>query len=325
MKKLFCKMWHMFEILLLLLLQQHRCSSYMVENSPAFSTLAASLAPSFDSVPASTNVTNLLYTLLPPNCFSLLPAYNVDFHLFGAPPPALQECAVDLYAKLSPSINMYTQQIAERFRFCILNPVVDRDAAFDFSQNLTFLEECLQETEGDFLGRVCGAGEIYTYIQSLLDVAKGSRSTILVTTINCNDSRWSTGCEDGWSSSLSSNQMTSSANLYGDSSFIPERISNPRPCCGGFFCPRGLTCMIPCPLGAFCARATLQESTGICEPYGYQLPLGRNLTCGGANAWADVGTTSGIFCPAGFYCPATTMHLSCSKGHFCREGSTSQS
>eukprot|EP00249_Psilotum_nudum_P017200 c26207_g2_i3 orf=1111-3885(+) len=83
--------------------------------------------------------------------------------------------------------------------------------------------------------------------------------------------------------------------------------------------------MIPCPLGAFCTRATLQESTGVCEPYGYQVSPGRNLTCGGANAWADVGTTSGIFCPAGFYCPATTMHLSCSKGHFCREGSTSQS
>lgn len=31
-------------------------------------------------------------------------------------------------------------------------------------------------------------------------------------------------------------------------------LQEPHPCCNGYFCPPALTCMMPCPLGAFCSR-----------------------------------------------------------------------
>ncbi|MED6107013.1 hypothetical protein PIB30_010153 [Stylosanthes scabra] len=49
-----------------------------------------------------------------------------------------------------------------------------------------------------------------------------------------------------------------------------------------------------------------------------------NHTCGGANIWADVASSSEIFCPAGMYCPTTTKSAHCSSGHYCRMGSISQ-
>nr|AIU41653.1 ABC transporter family protein [Hevea brasiliensis] len=80
-----------------------------------------------------------------------------------------------------------------------------------------------------------------------------------------------------------------------------------------------------CPLGSYCPLAKLNNTTGVCEPYHYQLPPGQpNHTCGGANIWADVGSSSEIFCSAGSYCPTTVQKNSCSSGHYCRMGSTSE-
>lgn len=31
-------------------------------------------------------------------------------------------------------------------------------------------------------------------------------------------------------------------------------LQEPHPCCDGYFCPPALTCMMPCPLGAYCIR-----------------------------------------------------------------------
>ncbi|XP_073009295.1 ABC transporter G family member 28-like [Typha latifolia] len=104
---------------------------------------------------------------------------------------------------------------------------------------------------------------------------------------------------------------------------MPPRTLSCRPCCEGFFCPRGITCMIPCPLGAYCPLAMLNETTGVCDPYNYQLPPGNpNHTCGSADNWADVGSTPEIFCPAGSYCPSTVQKIPCSHGHYCRMGTT---
>jgi len=51
--------------------------------------------------------------------------------------------------------------------------------------------------------------------------------------------------------------------------------------------------------------------------YSYQLPPGQpNHTCGGANIWADVGSSSEIFCSAGSYCPTTVQKNSCSSGYY---------
>ncbi|KAL0358649.1 UNVERIFIED_CONTAM: ABC transporter G family member 28 [Sesamum angustifolium] len=61
-----------------------------------------------------------------------------------------------------------------------------------------------------------------------------------------------------------------------------------------------------CPLGSYCPLATYNGTTGLCDPYLYQLPSGKpNHTCGGANIWADVSRGGSMFCPAGSYCPTT--------------------
>ncbi|GFZ12813.1 ABC transporter family protein [Actinidia rufa] len=70
---------------------------------------------------------------------------------------------------------------------------------------------------------------------------------------------------------------------------VPDRTLDCQPCCDGFFCPNGITCMIPCPLGSYCPQAKLNKTTGVCDPYRYQLPPGQpNHTCGGADTWADI-------------------------------------
>lgn len=51
--------------------------------------------------------------------------------------------------------------------------------------------------------------------------------------------------------------------------------------------------------------------------YNYQLPPGKpNHFCGGADRWADVGSSGEIFCPAGYYCPSTIQKFSCSSGYY---------
>ncbi|KAL5215711.1 hypothetical protein ABZP36_007112, partial [Zizania latifolia] len=78
-----------------------------------------------------------------------------------------------------------------------------------------------------------------------------------------------------------------------------------------------------CPLGSYCPRAKANITTGLCHPYKYQITP--NTTgCGGADTWADFGSTEEMFCPAGYYCPTPTKKQSCTNGHFCRLGSTTQ-
>ncbi|KAG2729847.1 hypothetical protein I3760_01G267900 [Carya illinoinensis] len=138
---------------------------------------------------------------------------------------------------------------------------------------------------------------------------------------NCNLTSWVSGCEPGWACSVNSNQQVN----LNDAKVIPARTLNCQACCEGFFCPDGITCMIPCPLGSYCPLAKLNKTTGVCEPYLYQLPPGQpNHTCGGANIWADVGSSSELFCSAGSFCPTTTRRNTCSSGNYCRMGSTSE-
>lgn len=132
---------------------------------------------------------------------------------------------------------------------------------------------------------------------------------------------WVPGCEAGWACSVAQNQKADLKN----SKVTPDRTSECQPCCPGFFCPMGLTCMIPCPLGSYCPRATLNKTTGVCDPYHYQLPPGKpNHTCGGADLWGPVATGKNLFCSAGYYCPTTTKKNSCTEGNYCRLGTTSQ-
>ncbi|KAK8947642.1 ABC transporter G family member 28 [Platanthera guangdongensis] len=137
---------------------------------------------------------------------------------------------------------------------------------------------------------------------------------------NCNITSWVSGCEPGWACSIGEVKKV----YLKDANNIPSRTQNCLPCCEGFFCPYGITCMIPCPLGAYCPRAIQDPYTGVCDPYNYRPPLGEtNHTCGGADRWADVASSGEMFCPAGYYCPSTIRKVSCSSGYYCRKGSTS--
>ncbi|VAH03883.1 unnamed protein product [Triticum turgidum subsp. durum] len=104
---------------------------------------------------------------------------------------------------------------------------------------------------------MCRKAEIELYLSSL-----GSKSSVRISR-NCNQFSWAPGCQSGWACS------TQDTNSFANNSFenpVPSRAENCRPCCPGFFCPRGLTCMMPCPLGAYCPLGTLNKTTNLCDP-----------------------------------------------------------
>ncbi|XP_075664724.1 ABC transporter G family member 24-like isoform X3 [Castanea sativa] len=161
---------------------------------------------------------------------------------------------------------------------------------------------------GDITRRLCSAAELKFYFNSFFE--RSGSTNYLKPNKNCNLTSWVEGCEPGWACSVGSNQKVN----LNDSKVIPARTLNCQACCEGFFCPHGITCMIPCPLGSYCPLATLNKTTGVCQPYLYQLPLGNpNHTCGGANIWAVVGSSSELFCSAGSYCPSTTSRQTCTN------------
>ncbi|VFQ96993.1 unnamed protein product [Cuscuta campestris] len=222
-----------------------------------------------------------------------------------------------IYTQISNLTKVYNKDINRELGFCINDVDADVNAAFNFSKNLDFMSNCYKETK-DVRQRLCTAAEIKFYFTSFLDT-RSAEVQFLKPNRNCNLTSWVPGCEPGWASSVSTDEKVDLKN----SKDVPDRTQNSQPCCEGFFCPRGLTCMIPCPLGAYCPRASLNKATGVCDPYQYQIPPGKtNHTCGGADIWAGDTSSEGLFCSAGSYCPSTTKKISCSKGHYCMKGST---
>ncbi|CAD6261317.1 unnamed protein product [Miscanthus lutarioriparius] len=238
----------------------------------------------------------------------------------GAAPAAVAAPQLrEVEAQLTNLTKRVTSIISDRSRFCIADPEEDWNAAFNYTFNLDFLQQCLVETRGDLVGRLCTPAEVRFYFSCLHD-QKGMNNIFLNTTINCNQSSWVQGCEPGWTCSVSPDILLSNIN----SSMIPPRTTNCQQCCKGFFCPRGLTCMLPCPLGSYCPHAKLNITTGLCDPYKYQFTPNSRNACGGADMWADYKRTEDVFCPAGYYCPTATSKKSCSSGHYCRLGSTTE-
>ncbi|KAM5579194.1 ABC transporter G family member 24-like [Rosa sericea] len=224
-----------------------------------------------------------------------------------------------VYGRISNATAILSRDLSNHSSFCVKEPEADWNQAFNFSSNLDFLISCIQKTKGDITQRLCIAAEMKFYFESLFE--KSESANYLKPNKNCNFTSWISGCEPGWACSSGQNQNVDLQN----SDRILARTHNCQPCCDGFFCPHGLTCMIPCPSGSYCPLATLDKTTGVCEPYKYQLPPGKpNHTCGGANIWADVGTSSEVFCPVGSYCPTTVKKIPCSSGHYCKMGSTSE-
>ncbi|KAK9106367.1 hypothetical protein Syun_022378 [Stephania yunnanensis] len=235
--------------------------------------------------------------------------------------PAVLPIVTELiYNRLMNLTAIFDGDVAKRLSFCIKDLDADWNGAFNFTSNLEFLTTCIRQTKGDLPQRLCTAAEIKFYFNSFFE--RGSHSTNYVKlNKNCNLKSYNDGCEPGWACSVGKDKKVDLKN----SKEAPLRTQDCQPCCAGFFCPHGITCMIPCPLGAYCPVAKLNKTTGICDPYRYSLPAGKpNHTCGGADNWADVASSGEVFCSAGSYCPTTIKKIPCSSGHYCRTGSTSE-
>lgn len=89
---------------------------------------------------------------------------------------------------------------------------------------------------GDIQRRLCTAAEISFYFSNTIT----SGSNYLKANRNCNLTSWVPGCEPGWACSTDPDQNPD----LRDSREIPARTVACQPCCEGFFCPHGLTCMI---------------------------------------------------------------------------------
>ncbi|RDX74320.1 ABC transporter G family member 28, partial [Mucuna pruriens] len=241
----------------------------------------------------------------------------------GGPPDGvgMQIFSQEIYRGMSNYTTVFKGAIKKELGYCIVDIDNDWNGAFNFSKDLTFLTICAQEMKGDITQRMCTSAEIEAYGQSFTGVDKaGSKSHFLKPNINCNLSSWVNGCEPGWGC-----KANEKVDIDSNKKDIPIRSVDCLPCCEGFFCPRGLTCMIPCPLGSYCPRAQLNKTSGVCEPYTYQLPPGKpDHTCGGSDKWADIASSSEVFCSAGSFCPSTIVKIPCNKGFYCRTGSTAQ-
>nr|XP_043624309.1 ABC transporter G family member 28-like [Erigeron canadensis] len=205
--------------------------------------------------------------------------------------------------------------------FCMYNITAEWNEAFNFSHDTRFLSNCIKKTNGHIVQRLCTAADIKFYVTAISEAEKqGFKSSNYVKgNQNCNLTSWAPGCEPGWACAVEKDVEVDLKNKND----MPFRTSNCQPCCEGFFCPTGLTCMIPCPAGSYCPLARLNTDTNICDPYRYQPPPGvSNHSCGGADVWSAVTTSREVFCPAGSFCPSSIEKYTCEPGHFCRLGST---
>ncbi|KAK6943844.1 ABC transporter family G domain [Dillenia turbinata] len=234
-------------------------------------------------------------------------------------PAVLPEVTKLIYSHLTNLTRAFTSEVNNDLGFCVKDIQEDWQNAFKFENDLSYVSNCVKNTEGDITQRICTAAEIRFYFESFFGKTQ-TRTNYLKPNMNCNLTYWVSGCEPGWNCATSTKEKVDLR-----SKVIPRRTQDCKPCCEGFFCPQGLTCMFPCPLGSYCPLAKLNKTTGVCEPYHYQLPPGKkDHTCGGADVWADVESSIEIFCSGGSYCPSTIQKNSCHTGHYCRMGSTAE-
>lgn len=93
------------------------------------------------------------------------------------------------------------------------------------------LTKCIGGVDGTVADRICKEAEITAYFKNLQHLDTPPPND------NCNSSSWGLACEAGWNAAITPNTVV-------NSSVIPIRVTGPMPCCPGFFCPRGLSCMI---------------------------------------------------------------------------------
>lgn len=98
--------------------------------------------------------------------------------------------------------------------------------------------------EKDLMRRLCTAAEIRLYFNGFFSMASqpkaSKKNTYLKPNKNCNLTSWISGCEPGWGCSVGANTKVD----LKDTKDTPYRNTDCAACCEGFFCPRGITCMI---------------------------------------------------------------------------------
>lgn len=92
----------------------------------------------------------------------------------------------------------------------------------------------------DVTKRICTAAEMKFYFSSFMHTSKKADAQVLKLNRNCNLTSWVPGCEPGWACSVPETEQADLKNIKA----FPDRVYDSQPCCAGFFCPRGLTCMI---------------------------------------------------------------------------------
>ncbi|KAI3987300.1 hypothetical protein MKX01_003050, partial [Papaver californicum] len=229
-------------------------------------------------------------------------SWQVNSQVFGDP----QETNVSeilplvtqlMYERLSNLTVIFQGEATENLGFCIKDQKADWNGAFNFKSDLDFLSSCIEKTK-DITQHICSEVEIKLHFSRFLGLpSKPNR--------NCNLTSWNPGCEPGWACGFGLDSNNDNVDLR-DPNEMSSRTSDCHACCAGFFFPRGLTCMIPCPLGSYCPPVELNATTGM------------------SDSWADIRSSGEVFCPAGSYCPSTTKKLPWSDGHYCRTGSTSE-
>lgn len=116
-----------------------------------------------------------------------------------------------------------------------------RHAKFKTFQHIFKLRFCVIDAftycTGEVTKRLCTAADLKFYFNHFFE---SGNVDYLKPNNNCNLTNWGAGCEPGWAASVGPDRDVD----LRDSRDMPTRTSDPQPCCEGFFCPRGMTCMI---------------------------------------------------------------------------------
>lgn len=183
----------------------------------------------------------LLFIVIVLSRFPTIRCLDEDDYRQNGDPALLSSVTQIVNGRLTNMTRIMSNDIGTNWGFCVKDLDSDWNGAFNYQGNIGFLTSCIKKTKGDLTQRLCTAAELRFFFSSFS--TRGPSSGITYTYIkpnkNCNLTSWVSGCEPGWSCSVGKNNKVDLK-----STSVPTRRENCQSCCEGFFCPRGLTCMI---------------------------------------------------------------------------------
>lgn len=140
-----------------------------------------------------------------------------------------------LYRTLPPSSNLVYQKFSFKHGIYFFN------LQFCYKLMISILRFLrMLWVDQDIMQRICTAAEIRFYFDGFFSSDSSSKKTnYLKPNKNCNLTSWVNGCEPGWACSAGETKVD-----LKNAKNVPTRSTACAPCCEGFFCPHGLTCMI---------------------------------------------------------------------------------